>query len=122
MPTGNPQNLFLYYSYKYDLISFLSAALPIVLCGGIMIMLGFLFIKKDKFDLILSEEKIKNPLHVIIYFILFMLLFSVFKIIPFYIPFIVTVITVFILDKFLFKEADYLLLATFLCFFVLLEI
>ncbi|MDF2685652.1 MAG: Citrate transporter, partial [Clostridia bacterium] len=119
MPTGNPQNLFLYYKYNYNFYDFINVILPVVICGGIIIASGFLFIKKDLFVLKLEEEKIKKPLHVLIYIIFFILtLLGIFNFIPFYIPFILLLITVILIDRSILKEVDYILLATFVCFFI----
>ncbi|MBW9150886.1 SLC13 family permease [Clostridium estertheticum] len=118
-PMGNPQNLFLFSYYRLTGFEFLKTMISFTLLGII-----WLFIlnnlgknKKLKFDLdnIIIESKVK----VMIFSLLFIfIILSVFNIINYKLAFIITLLTVLILNKKLLLKVDYILLLTFVCFFV----
>ena len=73
--------------------------------------------KKLKFDL--EDIFIENKIQVILFSVLFVLIIlSVFNIINYTLAFIITIITVVILNKNLLIKVDYILLLTFVCFFI----
>ena len=72
-----------------------------------------------KLKLDLSDVIMENKKDVILFSLLFVIiLLSVFHLIDYKITFIITIVTVLILNKRLFKEVDYSLLLTFTGFFI----
>lgn len=118
-PMGNPQNLYLYSLSNMNFIHFISIMLPYVILSAFLLMIC-IFIKKDKsieFD-IDNHHKI-NKKEFLFYSILFMIcIMSVLKIISVYMACFITILSVFIYDRSLFKKVDYSLLLTFVAFFI----
>ena len=70
----------------------------------------------------LETAKIKNSKHLLIYITLFGLcLLTVFRVIPYILTTIITIILLLVIDRKLLKEIDYMLLLTFVCFFIVSE-
>ncbi|MDF2883328.1 MAG: Citrate transporter [Clostridiaceae bacterium] len=118
-PMGNPQNLFLFTQYNLNALQFFSVTVPFVVLGMIWLLLLNERVLKKEIKLSLEAVHIKDKKRTIIYFILFLLIvFSVFGLIDYKYTFLVTVLYIVFMDKYLIKEVDYFLLATFICFFV----
>lgn len=122
-PIGNPQNLFLYSAYNLYIGDFFSVTLPLTAICFIMLVLisPWLLPKTLDFNSI-AQEKINSRKSLIIFALLFILsLLTVFRIIPYQLTTLITVIVILITDKKLFNEIDFMLLLTFVCFFVISE-
>lgn len=118
-PMGNPQNLFIYSYYYLSPIDFLKITLPIVILAIAFLSILIIKDKKMKLKLDLSDVIMENKKDVILFSLLFVIiLLSVFHLIDYKITFIITIVTVLILNKRLFKEVDYSLLLTFTGFFI----
>ena len=118
-PMGNPQNLFIYSYYDLSPIDFLKITLPIVILAIVFLSILIIKGKKIKLKLDLSDVIMENKKDVILFSLLFVIiLLSVFHLIDYKITFIITIVTVLILNKRLFKEVDYSLLLTFTGFFI----
>lgn len=118
-PMGNPQNLFIYSYYNLSPLDFFKITVPIVILAIVFLSTLILKDKKMKLKLDLSDVTIENKRDVILFSLLFgIILLSVFHLIDYKITFGITIITVIILNKKLFKEIDYSLLITFIGFFV----
>ena len=118
-PMGNPQNLFIYSFYNLSPIDFFKITLPILVLSIIFLVLLILKDKKINLNIELEDVKIKNKRDVVLFSILFIvILLSVFHIVDYKLTFIITIITVLLLNKSLFKEVDYSLLITFIGFFI----
>ncbi len=118
-PMGNPQNLFIYSFYDLSPMDFFKITLPVVVLS--ILFLVFLVFKGKKMDLSLDLEdvKINNKRDVYLFSLLFLIiLLSVFHVIDYRFTFLITIITVFILNKNLFSQVDYSLLVTFVGFFI----
>ncbi|MDU4861584.1 MAG: SLC13 family permease [Terrisporobacter othiniensis] len=118
-PMGNPQNLFIYSFYNLSPMDFFKITLPVVVLS--ILFLVFLIFKGKKMDLSLDLEdvKINNKRDVYLFSLLFLIILSsVFHIIDYRFTFLITIITVFILNKNLFSQVDYSLLVTFVGFFI----
>ncbi|MDO5576296.1 MAG: hypothetical protein Q4F84_04395, partial [Fibrobacter sp.] len=123
-PIGNPQNLFLYTKMNTTLLSFCSVLLPYTIFSFVVLCFLVLLIpsKAVKTDI---EGKRELPAHkfpkyfVVIYTVLFvMCLCCVFRIVPSWCVALITLITIFFLDRKLLLQVDYMLLLTFCAFFV----
>ena len=118
-PMGNPQNLFIYSYYNLSPLDFFKITVPIVILAIVFLSTLILKDKKMKLKLDLSDVTIENKRDVILFSLLFgIILLSVFHLIDYKITFGITIITVIILNKKLFKEIDYSLLITFIGFFI----
>lgn len=119
-PVGNPQNLYLYSFYNMQTAEFFKITIPVTIAGLLLIIMLSLIGKNEniyvRFN---SNETISNNKLLILYLFLFMLcLGTVFHLIDYKVTFLIVFATVFITDKSLFKNIDYGLLATFVCFFI----
>lgn len=118
-PIGNPQNLFIYTVFNYDLFSFIRVTFPIIAVSFVLLLLTSHFIDKQplKYD---SEIKVtidsKKSIFTALLFIL--CLMSVLRVLNVYVISIPVLISVFLMDKSLFKQADYKLLLLFVFLFV----
>ena len=119
-PIGNPQNLFLYTYYDVSVFEFFKITLPLGLLCAVMILVCILFKKGVPLNSDKTEEKVtidKKSLWV--FSLLFVIcILSVLKVISCHITLLIILICVVTIDKKLLKEADYLLLITFVFFFV----
>lgn len=118
-PIGNPQNLFIYTVFNYDLLSFIRVTFPIIAVSFVLLLLTSHFIDKQplKYD---SEIKVtidsKKSIFTALLFIL--CLMSVLRFLNIYVMSIPVLVSVFLMDKSLFKQADYKLLLLFVFLFV----
>lgn len=128
MPFGSPQNLFLFGKSGVSVWKFMLHMLPLNVFSGILLILfiRFLYRRDEKEKITLSPEltdskwqkdKRKNR---IVYICLFamIILTIVTRTQYWYIAALIVAIAVFVTDKSLLKQTDYVLLLTFLCFFV----
>jgi Na+/H+ antiporter NhaD/arsenite permease-like protein len=118
-PMGNPQNLFLFTYYNLSGAQFFSITVPFVVIGMLWLFLLNNRISKEKLKLSLKTINIEDKKRTSIYLIIFaIVIFSVFGVIDYKYTFLVVVVCVMFMDKYLIKEVDYFLLATFICFFI----
>ena len=125
-PFGSPQNLFLYGQANVSAWHFMLHMLPLALMSAVL-LIGFIFFlyRKDIHERIdspvdtspLPKERQKQR---IAYLILFgIILFCIVSRTQFwYIAVAVVLLTILIVDRKLFLKVDYVLIVTFLCFFV----
>ena len=119
-PVGNPQNLYLFSYYNFNIYSFFKLSLPITAFSGLLLFLCVFLIKNERLVIKINNYiKIQDKKTSIIYFALFFIsVLSVFDIISYKISLLIVIFTVLFLDKKLFTEVDYSLLITFIGFFV----
>ena len=122
-PVGNPQNLYLYAFYNLGIGEFFSVTLPITAVSLIGLSVASVFLLPSKMpEQQLERTCIRKTRDMVIYLILFSLcLLTVFRIIPYVITTAITVAILLVLDRKLLKEIDYMLLLTFICFFIVSE-
>lgn len=122
LPIGNPQNLFLFGTMDCSILDFMLFLLPYVILSAIILTLLLLFIPAKPLNETNNNESEKCDFHLkgnILYGILFFTcILSVTKLLPKYILIIIVGVVVFIKDKSIFKKIDYMLLLTFMAFFV----
>lgn len=118
-PMGNPQNLFLYARYNFEIITFLKVTLlPTCLAGG---MLAVLLLRQQdralKVDL--AAVKVERDWDLGVLALLFLLcVAAVFHWFDHWLLLAITVTAVLVLDRGLFRQIDYSLLITFGGFFI----
>lgn len=119
-PVGNPQNLYLFSYYNIEVIEFFKITIPVTLAGFILIfIISSLGKHEDIFVKFKLKENISNKYKLNVYLFLFALsLTSVFRVVDYKVMLITVFMVVFIMDRKLFKNVDYSLLATFVFFFI----
>lgn len=120
-PVGNPQNLYLYSAYNLSPTDFFSVTLPLTVLSLVFVLvLSVKIIPKKLPDFTHKKEGIENVKQLTIYALLFIFcLLTVFRIVPYLITTGVIILALLMLNKKLFKEIDYVLLLTFVCFFII---
>ena len=122
-PVGNPQNLYLYAYYNVSITDFFSVTLPLTAVSLAALTVAAIFLLPKKMQTQeMDKARIQSPRDLLIYFVLFALcLLTVFRVIPYPITTVITVLTLFMINRKLLKEIDYMLLLTFVCFFTVSE-
>lgn len=122
-PVGNPQNLYLYAAFGLTAGEFFSVVLPLTaLSLAVLTLAAAPSLPKFLPNRELRREEIRSTAQILIYSGLFLLcLLTVFRVVPFPVTTGVVVLALLILDKKLIKEIDFMLLLTFVCFFVVSE-
>jgi len=119
-PIGNPQNLFLYAYYHMNMSSFLKIMLPLGLVSLLLVTAVTAFVKNDTLRAHLSGPPItfhkKGTIFCALLFLVCLL--TVFHVISNVICLFVIIVGVAILDRTIFRNVDYSLLLTFVCFFI----
>lgn len=123
-PIGNPQNLYLYGLTGMDVLEFIKTMLPLSLLSALLLLLSLLLIPDRAKELKTKSEmgitsKFGSKTQVIIYLILFAIaLLSVIRIIPWFVLVAVVFVIVLGMDCKILLRADYVLLITFIGFFI----
>ena len=122
-PVGNPQNLYLYAAYNLNAGEFFSVVLPLTIVSGVALALAALPVLPRVFpEQQLKEDRIASGGKMGLYAALFGLcLMTVFRVVPYPVTTAVVVAALFLADRKLLKEIDFMLLLTFVCFFVVSE-
>ena len=122
-PVGNPQNLYLYAAYSLEAGEFFSVVLPLTLVSLAGLTVASLpVLPRALPEQKLEEARILSARRMGIYAGLFVLcLLTVFRVVPYPVTTAVVVAALFLADKKLLKEIDFMLLLTFVCFFVVSE-
>lgn len=118
-PVGNPQNLYLYSRYHLSMGDFFSATLPLWLISLTVVLLLSLRLSRSHVEVFLGEEPELDKKSLILYLLLFALCLAVvLRLIGWYVMLPLLILVLLIFDRRRLKEADFMLLLTFVCFFV----
>lgn len=118
-PMGNPQNLYLFSFFNINILTFFKITIFFVMAGILWLFILNHRISNTNLKFDLDKIKIKNTKTAAIYCALFMfILLSVFNVVDYRVAFITTIFVSLIIERKLFKELDYILLLTFVCFFL----
>ena len=122
-PVGNPQNLYLYAFYNMGIGDFFSVTLPLTaLSLALLAAVSIPLLPKKLPEQNLEKAGIRSNRQLLVYLALFILcLLTVFRVIPYPVTTVITVAVIFLADRKILKEIDYMLLLTFVCFFVVSE-
>lgn len=119
-PIGNPQNLYLYSAFELSLGEFLMYMAPLTLLSLFLLVTAVILLPKSLLHSMSAEAAPapkKRPLFV--YLLLFLVcLCCVMRLLPWQLMLIVLIVSVFLIDRKLFRSVDYFLLLTFVCFFL----
>lgn len=129
-PIGNPQNLFLFSKMNVSLASFIKILLPYTIISFVLLVISVLFVPKGnrnkEMSLNSNETKITYKKQsgattglTVVYLVLFVTsILSVLGVFPKWIAALATLILVGIVDRKTFFDVDYMLLLTFVAFFI----
>lgn len=120
-PVGNPQNLFLYAHFSLSMRDFLSLLLPLTLISLLgLAAAGLYFGGKGWISVSFPEQvRLTSPKHLALYLVLFGLcLLSVCRILPYGILTVIVIVALLLARRQLLGQVDYMLLLTFVCFFI----
>jgi Na+/H+ antiporter NhaD/arsenite permease-like protein len=119
-PIGNPQNLFLFSYYNMSLKDFFAAVVPIGVASYIIVMSAMAFIKNKQLSISWqgSGEKLRIKELVVFSMLFIICILTVLKVIDSRVCLGVVALCTMVVSPRLFKEVDYGLLATFICFFI----
>ena len=122
-PVGNPQNLYLYSYFSLGIGEFFSVTLPLTAVSLVCLCAAsYPALPKDLPPQELKQETISDGRELPVYVALFVLcLLTVFRVVSYQITTAVIVAVLLAVRRQLLKEIDYMLLLTFVCFFVVSE-
>lgn len=122
MPSGNPQNLYLFDLSGMSLGDFVLLMLPYTVVSLILISLFIILGKNQPITQIKDKEKSfskQQKIYAVIYSLIFLTgIITVCKLIPWYAFLIISIIAALVMNRSSFKKIDYSLLMTFICFFI----
>ena len=118
-PVGNPQNLFLYDKFGLTAMTFVKTMLPVGALG-LAAVLGISFLLPAKHCKAPERGNERIPvIKAAVYTGLFLLcIAAVFRIVPDWVCLLAAVLAMAVCDAKLLLKIDYILLGTFVCFFV----
>lgn len=119
-PIGNPQNLYLFSYYNMGLIDFILIMLPFAALSSMLLAISICLIKKEQININIENKTYsKNNTILLMYIVLFVLcILSVLHIMHYIVLLATIIICIFIINKSLFRDVDYMLLLTFIAFFI----
>jgi Na+/H+ antiporter NhaD/arsenite permease-like protein len=118
-PMGNPQNLFIFTSYGIKPIQFFTTILLLVTLGIILLFFLNQRLNSKTLEMELPYIPIKNKTKATVWGLLFAIITaSILGLLSYKLTFFIALFTACILDIKLLKKIDYLLLITFICFFI----
>lgn len=122
-PVGNPQNLYLYAAYELGIGEFFGVVLPLTAVSLVCLIASSLPVLPKRLpEQKLEDARISGGKQLILYAILFVLcLLTVFRVVPYPFTTVIIVAALFAVNRRLLKEIDFMLLFTFVCFFVVSE-
>ncbi len=123
-PIGNPQNLYLFGLTGMPITTFLLTMLPYTLAAAVLLGAATFFLPEKKGTLsankdVLTAERPGKPRQIAIYCVLFVIaLLTVLRLIPWFVTALIILAVVLVMDQKIIGRADYILLLTFIGFFI----
>ena len=118
-PVGNPQNLYLYSYFDMSMREFFCATAPIWLLSAILIGLLCLRLPKGRISVFLGEKPTLDKKALAIYLLLFAVcMLVVLRVMDWPIMLGTVVLILLIYERRILLKGDFLLLLTFVCFFI----
>ena len=118
-PVGNPQNLFLYSCYDLSIGDFLRMTFPLWGLSLALVLAGCFLLSGEPIRVFLGEEPGIQRRELWLHLALFAVcLLVVVRLIPWYAMLAAVVIALLIFDRKLLLKADFMLLLTFVAFFI----
>jgi len=118
-PVGNPQNLYLYSYYGLGFGEFLGVTFPIWALSLVLILLTCLALPKDRLESSSGEEPDLQKRSLWLYLMLLSVcLLTVLRVCDWPVMLAVVILTLLIFDRGILLRADFMLLLTFVAFFI----
>lgn len=119
-PVGNPQSLYLYTKYNMGAGEYFALIMPFVGLSLALLVSAAVFNRGSYVSVHFSErESIKEPKKLAMFISLFILsMLCVLRVLDYRLTVAVVAGTMLIFDRALFSKVDYMLLLTFVCFFI----
>ena len=118
-PVGNPQNLYLYSYYGFSAGGFFRVTLPIWALSLALVLLLCLLLPRERLHAVLGESPSVEKKKLWLYLALFAVcLLAVFRAIGWPVMLAAVVLALLIFDRKMLLKADFMLLLTFVAFFV----
>ena len=120
-PVGNPQNLFLYGRFQIPAAGFFGTLLPLTVLSFLLLTAAVFRIPKTAMQIQFDApaDSKRHPGLLLLFTLLFFLcLLSVFRVLDYRFVLAAVILSLLLFDRPLFQSADYLLLLTFVCFFL----
>jgi Na+/H+ antiporter NhaD/arsenite permease-like protein len=118
-PVGNPQNLYLYSRYDMGFGEFFAVTGPIWLLSLVLLLLSCLLLKPERLELFLGEAPGMDRRALPVYAaLLAVCLLVVLRVLPWYWMLGIVVLVLLFYDRKILLKADFMLLLTFVAFFV----
>ena len=118
-PVGNPQNLYLYSYYNLSFGAFLRATLPVWLLSLALVSAACFALSPAPLSMHLGEEPDLDRKSLRLYLALFLVcMLAVLRVLTWPIMLAIVVLLLLIFDRKILLEADFMLLLTFVAFFI----
>ena len=118
-PVGNPQNLYLYSRYNMGFGEFLSVTFPIWIAALLLLLLCCLRLRADKLTLFLGEAPGMDRRALLVHLMLLLVcMLVVLRVLAWYYMLGIVILVLLVYDRKLLLKADFMLLLTFVAFFV----
>ena len=118
-PVGNPQNLYLYSFYDLSLAAFFRVTFPVWALSLALMLLACLFFDRSRSEVFLGEEPGLDRKRLWLYLALFALcLLVVLRVVHWALMLAAVIIILLFADRKMLGKADFMLLLTFVAFFV----
>ena len=119
LPVGNPQNLYLYSHYALSMPDFLKMTAPLWGLSLLIVVLLCLRIRPTAVNVFLGELPLLDRRCLTVYALLFLACLSVvFRLVEWPVLLLILILVLLIYDRKRLLAADFMLLLTFVCFFV----
>ncbi len=118
-PVGNPQNLYLYSFYDLSMADFLHATLPVWLLSLVLCTALCFTLSSDRLTIFLGEKPHLHTGELVMHALLFCVcLLVVLRVISWAAMLVIVAAVLLVFDRKLLLRADFMLLLTFVAFFV----
>jgi transporter, YbiR family len=118
-PVGNPQNLYLYSRYDFGFGEFLRVTFPVWALALLLILLASLLFRSERLELFLGEAPGLDKKELLLHLALFAVcLLVVLRVLSWPVMLGIVVGVLLLCDRRLLLKADFMLLLTFVAFFV----
>ena len=118
-PVGNPQNLYLFSRYDLGIADFFRMTFPIWALSLLLIVLGCLVLPGERLTVFIGEEPGMDRRALVLYLALFAVcLLVVLRLIGWPLMLLIVLAGLLVLDRKTLGKADFMLLLTFVAFFV----
>lgn len=119
-PIGNPQNLYLYSAFSLGMGQFLLYMLPLSLAALLLLFASIRLLPRQSLAAVSQNKESKLPVkRLLIYLSLFLIcLGCVIRLLPWPVMLALLIIACLVIDRQLFARVDYMLLLTFVFFFI----